>query len=71
VVTIQESLRTVCGFVCAVTLAFCSAAAQAQSQGQDRVETGKYKLHKFEQAIGEETYSITRDCSPIAGQEFH
>lgn len=59
--TIQESLRTVCGFVCAVTLAFCSAAAQAQSQGQDRVETGKYKLHKFEQAIGEETYSITRD----------
>ena len=37
-----------------------SPAAQAPQQGS-AVETGKFRLHKFEQPIGEETYEIARD----------
>jgi imidazolonepropionase-like amidohydrolase len=40
-----------------------SAAEQAQSAPANSasVEHGKFILHKFEQAIGEETYEVTRD----------
>jgi len=29
------------------------------------VETGKFRLHKFQQAIGEETYQITRNGNTL------
>ena len=32
-----------------------------QTQAQQAVETGKFRLHKFEQPIGEETYVTTRE----------
>lgn len=34
---------------------------QAQAQTTPVTESGKFRLHKFEQEIGEETYSITRE----------
>jgi imidazolonepropionase-like amidohydrolase len=41
---------------------FLSGLAQAQGQVKPvAVETGKFRLHKFQQAIGEETYEITKD----------
>src|ERR1700754_3030603 len=33
---------------------------QVQKEAQP-VETGKFRLHKFQQAIGEESYTVTRD----------
>jgi imidazolonepropionase-like amidohydrolase len=34
----------------------------APTQGPDQpIETGKFRLHKFEQPIGEETYQVSRD----------
>ncbi len=40
----------------------------AQTAGQEApiVEQGKFRLHKFEQAIGEETYQMTRDGNSLA-----
>ncbi|MEP6900215.1 MAG: amidohydrolase, partial [Actinomycetota bacterium] len=35
-------------------------AVQTQAQITPTVESGKFRLHKFEQEIGEETYEITR-----------
>src|ERR1044071_68854 len=29
--------------------------------GAQTIETGKFRLHKFQQAIGEESYEVTRD----------
>ncbi|MDX6694037.1 MAG: hypothetical protein QOF02_1640 [Blastocatellia bacterium] len=42
---------------------FHSAVAQSQKAAASAqvVESGKFRLHKFEQAIGEESYEITRD----------
>src|ERR1043165_4696699 len=34
--------------------------SQAQASAPP-IETGKFRLHKFQQAIGEESYEITRD----------
>ena len=52
----------------AFTVVFSSAALQPQTvqppsspKSAQVVEQGKFTLHKFEQAIGEETYEITRD----------
>jgi imidazolonepropionase-like amidohydrolase len=36
-------------------------ALQTPAQTSAEVESGKFRLHKFEQEIGEETYSITRE----------
>jgi imidazolonepropionase-like amidohydrolase len=36
-------------------------AAQLHAQTSGAVESGKFRLHKFEQEIGEETYEITRE----------
>ncbi len=38
-----------------------SVAENPAHAGADLVETGQFRLHKFEQAIGEETYEITRN----------
>jgi imidazolonepropionase-like amidohydrolase len=37
------------------------ASASALAQTPQAVESGKFRLHKFEQPIGEETYTIKRD----------
>src|SRR5258705_8359136 len=37
------------------------AQGSASAQTSQPIESGKFRLHKFEQAIGEETYTITRD----------
>jgi imidazolonepropionase-like amidohydrolase len=42
-------------------LALLLSAFIAQAQAQAVVETGKFRLHKFEQAIGEETYETVRE----------
>jgi imidazolonepropionase-like amidohydrolase len=41
--------------------AFPQAVLAAQQGSQPIVEEGKFRLHKFEQPIGEESYAITRD----------
>jgi Imidazolonepropionase and related amidohydrolases len=45
------------------TLLACAVASAQQNQlsGSSLIEQGKFTLHKFEQAIGEETYEIHRD----------
>src|ERR1700724_3373912 len=36
-------------------------SARALAQTSQPIGSGKFRLHKFEQPIGEETYTITRD----------
>ena len=50
---------------CALALAVPNAAPRA---GADSTEQGKFVLHKFEQAIGEETYAITREGDSLTAQ---
>ena len=47
--------------ISALILLLCSVFAAAQQAESPLVEQGKFTLHKFEQAIGEETYEIRRD----------
>jgi imidazolonepropionase-like amidohydrolase len=48
-----------------------AVAAPQQSADASSVEQGKFTLHKFEQAIGEETYEIRRDGeSFVAKMDF-
>lgn len=47
----------------ALALAVPNATPQAGAEG---AEQGKFVLHKFEQAIGEETYTISRDGNALA-----
>src|SRR5579864_179381 len=52
-----------------VCAAFLLARPAQQSPSNDAspiVEQGKFTLHKFEQAIGEETYEIRRDGDSLA-----
>lgn len=42
-----------------VSLLFLTLAVSAQAQQDRAVENGKFRLHKFAQEIGEETYTIT------------
>jgi imidazolonepropionase-like amidohydrolase len=54
---------------CCLLLVVAARAQQPQTQATasaaQEVEKGKFRLHKFEQAIGEETYSIQRDGSSL------
>jgi len=43
-----------------------SAASSISQSEPPVIEKGKFTLHKFEQAIGEETYAISRDGESIA-----
>jgi len=43
-----------------------AGAALGQTPPQPAAETGKYRLYKFEQAIGEETYRIERTSDSVA-----
>jgi|CZKD01.1.fsa_nt_gi imidazolonepropionase-like amidohydrolase len=58
--------------VCAVALAVPPAISAAQQPaGGDAsaiVQQGKFTLHKFEQAIGQETYEIRRDGDSLAAK---
>src|SRR5690349_2660692 len=45
-------------------LAVCVASAWAQT-GQPVAEQGVFNLHKFEQLIGRETYTLTRSSSDV------
>jgi imidazolonepropionase-like amidohydrolase len=54
-------------FACAILTAVPSeSAAQSTPDASPVVEQGKFNLHKFEQAIGEETYEIRRDGDSLA-----
>lgn len=48
---------------CACLLVFCPVMLAAQAAPQS--ESGKFRLHKFEQPIGEETYTITKDSGTL------
>ena len=54
---------------CCLLLVIAARAQQPEKQATasaaQEVEKGKFRLHKFEQAIGEETYSIRRDGSSL------
>jgi len=56
--------RPSAGFVRLLLLAFSAALLYSQtaaSSSTPAAETGKFRLHKFEQSIGEETYTITHE----------
>ncbi len=48
-------------FLSAMLLLLAQASIHAQTQTPQPIESGKFRLHKFEQPIGEETYTITRE----------
>ena len=50
--------------LCVLLLAFLPAVLPAQTNPPS-TETGKFRLHKFEQPIGEETYTITPDGTAL------
>ena len=45
-----------------------ASVVSAQSPQSGLVEQGKFTLHKFEQAIGEETYEVRRDADSITAR---
>ncbi len=62
------TLRSTCSAIianfCAILLLALSPTAGAQTRATSSprvIESGKFRLHKFEQPIGEESYVITRD----------
>jgi imidazolonepropionase-like amidohydrolase len=66
-----KQLRTSSFCIALVTLIFLAAqpialAQQPASADASIVEQGKFTLHKFEQAIGEETYEIRREGESFA-----
>src|SRR5512147_2167151 len=66
----QRSRRMWCGetilqlFACWVVLTFLAFAQPARTPA-NVIEQGEFRLHKFEQAIGEETYSIQRENASL------
>ena len=67
-----ERSSTLMRKICLVLLSLCivcslaSHAQQASPANYGVIEQGKFTLHKFEQAIGEETYEIRRDGDALA-----
>jgi imidazolonepropionase-like amidohydrolase len=53
-------------FLSAALPSFCQETPVVQSPAGPIIEQGKFTLHKFEQAIGEETYEIHRDGDFLA-----
>ena len=60
----EDGLRTALLRRFAVALLLVGSAVAQQTAGE-LVESGKYRLHKFGQAIGEETYEIRRDAQTL------
>jgi imidazolonepropionase-like amidohydrolase len=55
--------------ILAFALLTIASTALCRGQSADKapaIEQGKFRLHKFEQAIGEESYEITRDGDSLA-----
>ncbi len=55
-------------FCCALIATASTAHAQQPAADSATVETGKFTLHKFEQAIGEETYEIRHDGGTVTAK---
>src|SRR5262249_32007469 len=53
-------MRSTRQFLLFLLLFTVAAGAQEASAPSQQVESGKFRLHKFEQPIGEESYTITR-----------
>jgi len=63
----SHSLRQIFFGLLLAAASLCATVAQQPASADSAVlEQGKFKLHKFEQAIGEETYEIRRDGNAIA-----
>jgi amidohydrolase family protein len=54
--------------LCVIGMLLClrASAIDCQAAAQDSTESGTYRLHKFEQAIGEEKYTIERTADEMA-----
>lgn len=50
-----------CACLCGIALAAVAPITAAQEPATALVEQGRFVLHKFEQAIGQETYEVRRD----------
>ena len=57
---LQILLAVGCSMACAAGPAICFAVQETAPQQSAPIEQGKFRLHKFEQPIGEENYQITR-----------
>jgi imidazolonepropionase-like amidohydrolase len=65
----QKLIRLLVTLSAVACIAISSTAQTQQASGDQSsviVEQGKFTLHKFEQAIGEETYEIKRDADSLA-----
>jgi len=51
--------------ISALLLWMCVTAAAQQTPAGELVESGKFRLHKFEQAIGEERYEVRREGTSL------
>jgi len=51
-----------------VVAAFLAATVLVQAQTASPVSSGKFRLHKFEQPIGQESYTVTRDGNVLVWQ---
>ena len=60
----NRSCRSAVVCCCLLLLALSPLALQSQTSSPV-TETGKFRLHKFEQPIGEENYTITHDGSTL------
>src|SRR5689334_21792890 len=47
--------------ICLFNLPVAGAFRSPLQNGAQTIETGKFRLHKFQQAIGEESYTVTRE----------
>jgi imidazolonepropionase-like amidohydrolase len=65
-IPVSRFRRFCAGLISSTLLVFSTAAVPAQTASPaPATETGKFRLHKFEQAIGEETYTITHDAGTL------
>jgi imidazolonepropionase-like amidohydrolase len=65
----EKISRLLIAFAVLLTISFTSSShtvLAAKQDSQSIVEEGKFRLHKFEQPIGEESYAITRDGDSLA-----
>jgi imidazolonepropionase-like amidohydrolase len=68
---LQVLLAIACGLAWAPRVAICLPGPQDEksaAQAAEVLEEGKFRLHKFEQPIGEETYQITADGDTVAAK---
>jgi imidazolonepropionase-like amidohydrolase len=61
----DNDTRDAARVLCAAFLLLLLAPFAFAQQPASSIEHGKFKLHKFEQAIGEETYDVTRDADSL------